>query len=96
MGFAQDFRNTVGKAALFENRFEVFVLEFRGRHSAKPVSGIAHQVVAHFAEGNSISECVHWANIAAALSTLQLGAQAGLPHHGDVQNARAKMTASQA
>ncbi len=51
---------------------------------------------AHFAEGNSISECVHWANIAAALSTLQLGAQTGLPHRGDVQNARAKMTANQA
>lgn len=41
----------------------------------------------HFAEGASLVECVRWANAAAALSTLQSGAQEGVPLRGDVQSA---------
>jgi ribokinase len=51
---------------------------------------------AHFAEGVSITESVKWANVAAALSTLRLGAQEGLPHRGDVQSAMTKLAIDQA
>jgi ribokinase len=51
---------------------------------------------AHFAEGVSVTESVKWANVAAALSTLQLGAQEGLPHRGDVQSAMTKLAVDQA
>ncbi|MDZ4286376.1 MAG: ribokinase [Prosthecobacter sp.] len=43
----------------------------------------------HFAEGAPVVECVRWANTAAALSTLQSGAQEGVPQRGDVQSALA-------
>jgi ribokinase len=51
---------------------------------------------AHFAEGVSINESVKWANVAAALSTLQLGAQEGMPHRGDVQSAMTRQAMDQA
>lgn len=41
----------------------------------------------HLAEGNTLMECVRWANVAGALATLKVGAQEGIPHRGDVQSA---------
>jgi ribokinase len=46
--------------------------------------------VTHFAEGADLLECIRWANVAAALSTLKSGAQEGVPHRGDVQSALTK------
>ena len=43
----------------------------------------------HFAEGSPLLECVRWANTAGALTTLQRGAQEGVPLRGDVQSALA-------
>jgi ribokinase len=44
----------------------------------------------HYAEGSPLLECVRWANAAAALSTLQAGAQNGVPLRGEVQSALTK------
>lgn len=43
----------------------------------------------HFAEGAPLLECVRWANVAGALSTLKAGAQEAIPLRGDVQSALA-------
>jgi len=56
----------------------------------------AGSFIAHFAEGVSMSEAVKWANVTAALSTLQLGSQEGLPHRGDVQSAMTRLAMDQA
>jgi ribokinase len=44
----------------------------------------------HYAEGAPLLECVRWANTAAGLSTLQAGAQNGVPLRGEVQSALTK------
>lgn len=41
----------------------------------------------HFAEGTPLIDCVRWANGAAALATLKVGAQEGIPMRGEVQSA---------
>lgn len=41
----------------------------------------------YLSEGMPLIECVRWANAAGALATLKVGAQEGIPHRGDVQNA---------
>lgn len=62
-------------------------------HPVTPVDTVgagdtfAGAFVAHYAEGTAIEESVRWANTAAALSTLESGAQEGVPRRGDVQSA---------
>lgn len=62
-------------------------------HPVTPVDTVgagdtfAGAFIAHYAEGTAIEESVRWANTAAALSTLESGAQEGVPRRGDVQSA---------
>jgi len=51
-------------------------------------------LAAHLSEGSPMEESVRWANAAAALSTLKLGAQEGAPHRGDVQSALTQAAAA--
>lgn len=64
-------------------------------HKVKPIDTVgagdafAGAFTAHYAEGAPLLECVRWANVAGALTTLKKGAQDGAPHRGDVQSALA-------
>lgn len=62
-------------------------------YKVKPVDTVgagdtfAGAFTTHLAEGTPLLDCIRWANAAGALATLKVGAQEGIPHRGDVQNA---------